>query len=177
MNRPHKTSLILTAAAIAATMLSPAAATAEEGPEPAPEGVCSGGWRSNVYGYKATHIGRGPVYKSGPGGKIRVTSITAETAKTSFTGTAGVTAKFAVAEAKVEISRESATEVSWGTNYQFEHDITRGKYGSTQYGSWGHNATWEKYYELPSCAKSQRTSGAVKIVNTSMGFRYWETSS
>lgn len=176
MSRFGKGSMLAAATMMAASIISPTVALAEEGPEPAPEGVCSGGWRSNVYGYSATHIGSGPIYKDGPGGIIVVTKNEAGAAKTSFTGTAGVSVSFVVGEAKAEISREATNEVSWGTEHQYRRNISSGKYGNTQYGSWGHNATWEKYYELPSCAKSQRTSGTVKIANSSIGFRYWETS-
>ncbi|MFF6789116.1 hypothetical protein ACFY9C_08565 [Streptomyces filamentosus] len=180
MTRSIKVSTLAAAAAAAAaitmSMITPTVALAEEGPDPAPEGICSGGWRNNVYGYTATHIGKGPIYKDGPGGTIEVTKTTSETAKTSVSGTAGVSVGFAVAEAKAEISRESTTEVTWGTDHRFRRNITSGKYGNTQHGSWGHNAKWEKYYELPNCSKSQRTTGTVKIANNSIGFRYWETT-
>ncbi|MGW6555274.1 hypothetical protein ACWGBV_34030 [Streptomyces sp. NPDC055051] len=157
-------------------MITPTAASAEEGPDPAPETICSGGWRNNVYGYKAAHMGKGPIYKDGPDGWIEVSKTSSETAKTTISGSAGVSVSFAVAEAKAEISRESTTEVSWGTEHKFRRAIRSGMYGNTQHGSWGHNANWEKYYELPNCAKSQRTTGTVKIANNYIGFRYWETT-
>ncbi|MEU1277246.1 hypothetical protein [Streptomyces sp. NPDC005805] len=164
--------------AIAASVVTPGAAfAADGGPDPAPAEVCSGGWRKNVYCYKATHIGKGPVYKDGPGGTMVITRTTAEKVGSSVTGTAGVTVDYAVAQAKAEISKESAREVSWSTDHQYRRNVASGRYGNTQYGSWGHSATWEKYYELPNCRKSQRTSGGVKVVNKAVGFRYWETRS
>ncbi|MEU8522674.1 hypothetical protein [Streptomyces sp. NPDC048577] len=129
-----------------------------------------------MYGYKAKHIGKGPIYKDGPGGTMVITKTTAESAASSVTGTAGVTVDYAVAQAKAEISVGSEKSVSWGTDHQYRRNVTSGKYGNTQYGSWGHTATWEKYYQLPDCRKSQRTSGGVQVVNKSIGFRYWETS-
>lgn len=177
MARIRKISVVMASAAIAPSVLTPVTAVAaDDSPAPAPD-VCSGGWRSNVYGYKATHIGKGPVYKDGPGGTMVITRTTAEKVGSSISGTAGVTVDFAVSQAKAEVSRESVKEVSWGTDHQYRRNITSGRYGNTQYGSWGHSATWEKYYELPNCRKSQRTSGGVKVVNKAVGFRYWETRS
>lgn len=163
-------------AVITGSFLAPASAVADDG-DRAPAAVCSGGWRKNVYGYKATHIGKGPIYKDGPGGTMIVTRTTSETASTKVSGTAGVTVDYAVAQAKVEVSAEAAKEVSWGSDHSYRRNISGKKYGNTQYGSWGHSATWEKYYELPNCRKSQRTSGKVKVVNKAVGFRYWESSS
>ncbi|MFC5955730.1 hypothetical protein ACFP51_14935 [Streptomyces pratens] len=161
---------------IAGSIMAPVTAVAAD-TDPAPMGVCNGGWRKNVYAYQATHIGKGPIYKDGPGGTMVVTRTTAETAAKKVSGTAGVTVDYAVAQAKVEVSAEAAKEVSWGADHQYRRDISKKKYGNTQYGSWGHSATWEKYYELPDCRKTQRTSGKVKVVNKAVGFRYWESSS
>ncbi|MCH0542356.1 hypothetical protein I3F58_22945 [Streptomyces sp. MUM 203J] len=159
-----------------ATLISPVAAFAADGPEPAPEGICSGGWRKNVYGYKATHLGKGSVYKDGPGGTVVVTKIKSETLSTEVGGVAGVSADFVVLEAKAEVSASATKAVTWDTSHQYRRNISRGKYGNVQYGSWGHTATVEKYYQLPDCRKSQRSTGWVKVANEKVGFRYWETS-
>ncbi|MFG3410295.1 hypothetical protein [Streptomyces sp. NPDC048142] len=140
------------------------------------EGLCRGGWKKNIYGYKAKHHGKGPSYKDGPGGTIVVTRTKSATTTSSVTGTTAISVGYLVAEAKAEISLGSEKSVSWGTDHQYRRDISKGKYGHVQYGSWGHSARWEKYYELPNCKKTQRSSGPVKIVNRETGFRYWQTS-
>ncbi|OEJ95184.1 hypothetical protein [Streptomyces thermolilacinus] len=105
-----------------------------------------------------------------------ITKTKAAKVATSITGTGGVSVNFAVAEAKAEVSVGAQVEVSWGTDHQYRRNVTAKKFGNAQYGSWGHSATWEKYYELPNCQKSQRTTGGVKVANKAVGFKYWETN-
>ncbi len=175
MKRPRV--LVASSVAIfAASLVTPVTAVAAEGPDPVAEGVCRGGWKQNVYGYKATHHGKGPKFKDGPGGTIVVTKTTSATVSTTVSGTGGVTVGFAVVEAKAEASGEATASVTWGSSHRYQRDIARNKYGHVQYGSWGHTATWEKYYQLPNCKKTQRKTGPVKIVNKETGYRYWETS-
>ena len=175
---PRRTAVA--AVALGLLVASPATAYAADPGKDADaviQGICSGGNRANVFGYKATHLGKGPVYKDGPGGTMTLARITAETVSTSVSGTGGVTASFAVVEAKAEISATSVTSMAWTSSHQYSRNINSNKYGNAQYGSWGHTATWERYYELPDCTKTQRRTGGVRIANTSQGFRYWETSS
>lgn len=159
-----------TAAAAALVLLSAPTGGAAEA------AVCSGGWKNNVYNYTSQHHPVGKIFKNGPGGSVTVTTSVSGTVSTSVTGTTAVTADFVVAQAKAEISGTAARSNSASWSGSYTRSIAAGKYGNVQYGVWGHNATWERYYELPDCRKTQRTSGSTKISNSSEGFRYWETS-
>ncbi|WP_411079679.1 hypothetical protein [Streptomyces sp. cmx-18-6] len=168
----------VTAVAFALILSAPTAAhAAESSSDFGPQGICDGGWKKNVYGYKSKHHGSGPIYKDGPGGEIWVSKIKAGSTSTTVGGKVGVEATFAVGQAKAEISRDTEKSVSWSTTHTYKRKIASKKYGNVQYGSWGHTATWEKYYELPNCKKTQRTTKAVKLANKKVGFRYWETKS
>lgn len=131
----------------------------------------------NVYGYKATFFGKGPVYSDGPGGKMTLTKIRAGELGTSISGTVGVSVKAAVVEAKAEVSAGVQAKATWTSSHSYEREIRRGKYGNVQYGVKGHTAKVEKYLTLPDCRKSQRKTGTVKLANKRQGFRYWETNS
>ncbi|MET7507612.1 hypothetical protein [Streptomyces albidoflavus] len=131
----------------------------------------------DIYAQSKKHLGAGPKYKDGPGGTMVLTRTKAGKAATKITAGGGVTVKGIVAEAKAEVSRESVKEVEWGTQHQFRRDIAKKKYGNAQHGSWGHYVKWKKYYELPSCKKSQVTYGTANVANKTIGFRYWETKS
>ncbi|MFV2117968.1 hypothetical protein ACE14D_05815 [Streptomyces sp. Act-28] len=120
---------------------------------------------------------RAPSTKTDPA-TITVSKITAATLSTTVTGTGGVTVDFAVGEAKAEASMNATASVTWTAGRTYTRNTSSStKYENVQYGSWGHTAVWEKYYELPDCTKSRRTSGSVRVANTSVGFRYRETSS
>lgn len=140
-------------------------------------GRCDRVWVKNVYGYKSTFFGKGPVYSDGPGGKMTLTKIKAGELGTSISATTGVSVKAAVAEAKAEFSANVQVKATWTTSHSYEREIRRGKYGNVQYGVKGHTAKVEKYLTLPDCSKSQRKTGTVKLANKRQGFRYWETNS
>ncbi|MFD3482015.1 hypothetical protein [Streptomyces sp. NPDC058665] len=168
---------VVLAGLLGGVLVGAPSAVAESGDEAGPLGRCDRVWVKNVYGYKSKHHGKGPVYKDGRGGTITVEKIKAGEFETSVSGTVGVTAKAAVAEAKAEVSAGAAVKTSWNTKHSYSHKISRNKYGNVQYGSWGHTARVEKYLTLPNCKKSQRKTGTAKISNSKQGFRYWETSS
>ncbi|MEV1054067.1 hypothetical protein [Streptomyces sp. NPDC049887] len=171
-----KRSTITTVAALAIAAGVPNVAQADS-PDPASFAICDGGWKTDIYAQSKKHLGKGPIYKDGPGGTMVLTRTQAGTASTAITAGGGVTVSGIVAEAKIEVSRESVAAVSWDTQHQFRRDVTRGKYGNAQYGSWGHSVKWQKYYQLPNCKKTQVTHGTADIANTTIGFKYWETSS
>ncbi|WP_231626421.1 hypothetical protein [Streptomyces apocyni] len=165
------------ASVIIAGVLPATAYAADGNPTPqGEEGICGGGWKKNIYGYKAKHHGKGPIYKDGPGGTIVVTRVKAGSRDSTLSGTSSISVSYLIAEAKQEVDYGSTKTASWGSEHQYRRNISKGKYGNVQYGSWGHTARWERYYELPNCKKSQRSSGPAKVMNNHVGFKYWQTS-
>ncbi|MEU3050303.1 MULTISPECIES: hypothetical protein [unclassified Streptomyces] len=92
-------------------------------------------------------------------------------------GSASIGAIIADVDVKLEGSIEARFEYSWDTTVRYERNITRGKYGNARYGTWGKKAYWEKYYQLPTCKKTQRSTGTADVVTNSEGWKFWETSS
>ena len=127
--------------------------------------------------HSSTHHGVGNVWKSGPGGTVTVSSNRSGSFATTVSGGAGMTVNMIVAEVKADASGNATKSTSWGTGYSYTRDIPSGKYGNVQYGTWGHSVAWERYYELPNCTKTQRTTGTAKVANTAHGYRYWSTNS
>jgi hypothetical protein len=171
-----KRAAVAVVAMCAVAAVTPGVAHADS-PDPAPADVCSGGWTTDIYAQSKKHLGNGEKYKDGPGGTMVLTRIKSGSASTKITAGGGVSVSGIVAEAKIEVSRESVKEISWETQHQYRRNITRNKYGNAQYGSWGHNVKWQKYYQLPNCRKTQISYGTAEIANQTVGFRYWETSS
>lgn len=163
-------------AVCAITVATPGVAFADS-PEPAPLNVCDGGWKTDIYAQSKKHLGKGPIYKDGPGGTMVLTRVKSGSVATKITVGGGVSVSGIVAEAKAEVSRESVKEVSWETQHQYRRDISRNKYGNAQFGSWGHHVKWQKHYQLPNCKKTQISYGEADVANKTVGFKYWETSS
>ncbi|WP_432055005.1 hypothetical protein [Streptomyces sp. bgisy022] len=167
----------LTLAALCAITATSQGTAFADSSDPAPAGVCGGGWKTDIYAQSKKHLGKGPIYKDGPGGTMVLTRVKAGSVATKITAGAGVTVSGIVAEAKAEVSGDSVKEISWETQHQYRRDIKAKKYGNARFGSWGHYVKWQKYYQLPNCKKTQISYGTANVANKTIGFKYWETSS
>ena len=105
---------------------------------------------------------QGTPFKDGPGGimvvKVEVSGI--------------------VAKAKVSINASIRTEFGVSVGHEYRRNVTSGKYGHLQYGSWGYSVKWAKYEtSADRCGKKLIKSGTAKLPTSEIGRHYWETSS
>jgi hypothetical protein len=140
---------------------------------------CPTGYFVDITSHSSYHIrGRAlPIYKDGPGGDVTGTVGTATTVTATIT--AGFSAELGgvIARAKAEVSASLTREVGVTVGHSYHRDITPGKYGNMQYGSWGQKVTWKKYHDNGTCTTSLVASGTAYIPVNSVGWKYWETSS
>jgi hypothetical protein len=83
----------------------------------------------------------------------------------------------AIAKAKVEVSASLTSSVGITVGHTYTHSIHSGKYGHMQYGSWGQQVTWTKYKNNASCTTTLAASGTARIPSSTVGSKFWETSS
>lgn len=119
----------------------------------------------------------GAYYKDGPGGTMTVSVTKATAIKRSITGTLDVTENFFFGSAKQQISSTLEEQVTITTGHTYSHTITANKYGNMQYGSNGYKANWEETREEPNCTSTTIESGTAVWPASSVGWKYWETSS
>lgn len=119
----------------------------------------------------------GAYFKDGPGGATTVSVTTATTISASGTVSAGATISGIVAQAKIDISATIGTSTAITTGHSYYHAITAGKYGNFQYGSDGFLVVWKYWYRTPQCTNVLESSGTAKTPTTSVGWKYWETTS
>ncbi|WP_262286640.1 hypothetical protein [Micromonospora sp. MA102] len=118
----------------------------------------------------------GAYFKDGPGGSMSVSVTKSTTITATATVSAGATVSGIVAEAKIEVSASIAQSNTITVGHTFNHNITAGKYGNAQYGSWGYNVGWRYYYTSASCSTALKSSGTAKVPTSAEGWRYWETN-
>ncbi|TXS05202.1 hypothetical protein EAO70_36855 [Streptomyces sp. adm13(2018)] len=120
----------------------------------------------------------GTSFKDGPGGTmvVRVEKAGKITREVSAGGEVEVSG--IVAKAKVSISASIGTESTVTVGHEYRRNVTNGKYGHLQYGSWGFSVKWAKYEtSADRCGKKLLKSGTAKLPTSELGWRYWETSS
>jgi hypothetical protein len=116
------------------------------------------------------------VFKDGPGGNISVSVTSSGSVSSTATVAAGVTVGGVVAEARVDVSASITTSTTITVGHTYTRNITSGKYGNAQYGSWGYNIGWTRYHNFSNCTSSAVSSGTGKMTTGSVGWKYWETS-
>ena len=101
---------------------------------------------------------------------------------TATTVTASITAGYSaelgglIAQAKVEVSGTLTRAVDVTVGHSYHRVITAGRYGNLEYGSWGQRVTWKKYHDNAGCTTSLISSGTAYIPASSLGWKYWETT-
>jgi hypothetical protein len=159
--------------------LLPLTASAGPGePPPKTDGCLTGTWYDITahapYFVPASGL---PIYKDGPGGEITVSLSKNYTSTTTVTGGTSAEIGGIVAKAKVEVSASLAQSVTLTIQHQYRHTITATKYGHAQYGAWGQQVSWRRYYDGADCTTTLRASGTARIPSAAeVGWRYWETT-
>lgn len=103
---------------------------------------------------------------------------TASTISATASVSAGATLSGLVAQVQTEVSASATKSRSITVGHRYSRNISSGKYGNMQFGSWGHTVSWKYYRINPDCSVTLRSSGfGGKIPNSAIGWRYWETSS
>ncbi|MFG2968370.1 MULTISPECIES: hypothetical protein [unclassified Streptomyces] len=124
--------------------------------------------------WNGTHL------KDGPGGTITVSVTKSGTLSATASASTDVSVKAIVAKAKVSVSASVTASVSVTVGHQFSHDITKGKYGNAQYGSWGYKVAFTKKkvsYNGYGYCSTHTSHGTAILPTTATGWKYWETKS
>lgn len=116
------------------------------------------------------------IYKDGPGGTISVSVTQSGTVSSTATVTASVKVSDIVTEAKVDVSASVTSSTSITVGHTYSHNITAGKYGNAEYGSWGYNVVWKQWQNYSNCTSSLIAQGTGKLTSNAVGWKYWETS-
>ncbi len=100
----------------------------------------------------------------------------ASTTSASATVTAGATISGIVAQAKVEVSgtitQSTTTTATWGV----DRNVSAGKYGNLQFGSFGYHVGWRYYYDGANCTTILKSSGTAKVPTNALGWKCWEVN-
>jgi hypothetical protein len=164
---------------LAATAAVTPTAMADPGIPPKTDGCPTSTWY-DIVGHSSYFVPAGglPIFKDGPGGHLTVGLTKSYTSSASITGGTSVEMGGVIAKAKVEVSASLTSAVSLTVKHDYDHLITAGKYGNVQYGSWGQQVSWKKYYDGADCTTKLRASGTARIPSgASVGWKYWETTS
>ncbi|WLW54850.1 hypothetical protein [Streptomyces sp. YU58] len=124
--------------------------------------------------WNGTHL------KDGPGGTMSLSVTKSGTLSATASASTDVSVKAIVAKAKVTVSASVTTSVTVTVGHQFTHDITKGKYGNAQYGSWGYKVGFTKKktsYNGYGYCSVHTTKGTAVLPTSSTGWKYWETKS
>ncbi|MFD3331267.1 hypothetical protein ACFWV1_01200 [Streptomyces sp. NPDC058700] len=120
----------------------------------------------------------GTSFKDGPGGTMVVKVEKSGKINREVSVGGEVEVSGIVAKAKVSISATVGTEVGVSVGHEYRRNVTSGKYGHLQYGSWGYSVKWAKYEtSADRCGKKLIKSGTAKLPSSEVGWRYWETNS
>ncbi|MGA5239455.1 hypothetical protein ACPCAI_30710 [Streptomyces cinereoruber] len=120
----------------------------------------------------------GTSFKDGPGGTMVVKVEKSGKVQREVSAGGEVEVSGIVAKAKVSISASIGTEVGISIGHEYRRNVTSGKYGHLQYGSWGYSVKWAKYEtSADRCGKKLIKSGTAKLPTSEVGWNYWETSS
>jgi hypothetical protein len=119
-----------------------------------------------------------PIFKDGPGGDITVGLDQNYVSTATVSGATSAEIGGIVAKAKVEVSASLSSSVSLTVKHSFHHVIPARKYGHAQYGAWGQQVSWKRYFDGGDCTTKLRASGTARLPSAGeVGWRYWETAS
>jgi hypothetical protein len=120
----------------------------------------------------------GTRFKDGPGGTISVSVTKDTTISATVSSSVEVDVSEIVASAKVSVSASVTGAIGISVGHSYSHDITKNKYGNLQYGTWGYKVNWEKTRTNGNCkGETVLASGTATLPTSSLGWKYWETSS
>jgi hypothetical protein len=162
----------------ATTALAPAAAMADPGTPPTTDACPTSTWY-DIVGHSSYLVPAGglPIFKDGAGGSLDGRSDKELHLVGLHHGGTSIEMGGVIAKAKVEVSASLTSAASLTVLHNYDRVITAGKYGNVQYGSWGQQVSWRKYYDGADCTTKLRASGTARIPSAaSVGWKYWETS-
>jgi hypothetical protein len=130
-----------------------------------------------ITSHSSYFMGTANVFKDGPGGTIQVSVTRASTLQASLSVTGEVSVSDVISSAKLSVSASITSSVAVTVGHTYTHNITANKYGNAQYGSWGYKVGWEKTRDNGNCTVTVLASGTAVLPVSSVGWKYWETSS
>ncbi|MDT5041209.1 MAG: hypothetical protein QOE51_2194 [Actinoplanes sp.] len=117
-------------------------------------------------------------FKDGPGGTITVSVTQASTISATLSSSLEVSTNEIIAAGKVSVSASVTGSVTVTVGHTYSHNISANKYGNAQYGSWGYHVNWEKTRDNGNCkGVTVLATGTATLPTSSLGWKYWETSS
>jgi hypothetical protein len=116
-----------------------------------------------------------PVWVNGPGGKMSVTTKTAD----STTGTFGTSVEAEIsgiiASAKTQVSASISRTVSAEVGVTYERHIHAGMFGHMAYGTWAKKVGWKKILHTSLCTRDVLKKGRAVIPTKALGIKFWQT--
>lgn len=128
-------------------------------------------WGASTYLVPAKELS---IFRDGPGGTITVTLTKNYTSSATASGATSAEANGIFASARIEISASLTTSTSLEVSHTYSHNITAGRYGNAQYGSWGKRFFWGHYQDTPQCTTIKLSGGTAYMPTRSVGWNYWE---
>ncbi|MFK4149893.1 hypothetical protein [Streptomyces sp. NPDC004065] len=121
----------------------------------------------------------GTKYKDGPGGSMTVSVLKSGTISAEISAGAEGELKGVIWAAKANVSGKIGGSVGVTTGHTYTHNISRGKYGHLQYGSWGYKVSWAKYRRKGDGCHGGTliNSGTATLPTSETGWKYWESAS
>lgn len=172
--RTGKTCAVVASLAIAAAAVIAPAGAASASTDACPVETLYAITSNTSYHMRGTGL---PIFKDGPGGTMTGSVSAATSVSATMTVGASVELGNVIARAKVQVSASLTASVGITIGHSYTHTITAGKYGNMQYGSWGQQVNWTKYQDNANCTTTTLATGTARIPSTSVGWKYWETTS
>ncbi|WRZ90415.1 hypothetical protein OHB54_15865 [Streptomyces sp. NBC_01007] len=116
-------------------------------------------------------------FKDGPGGTMTASVTRATTITYSVSTSLEVSASYLFASAKASVNRNIAKSVAVTTGHTYSHGVHAHKYGNMQYGSNGFKVGRQSNRTNPNCSTTVLKTGTTKFPVSSVGWKFWETSS
>lgn len=119
------------------------------------------------------HYGVGPVYRSGPGGSVRITTTHSYNIGVTYSYSGSISAS-AILQLALEIGRSDSVGYTQSQSYEYGQNITPGRYGNLQYGNWASEIRIVKERVVAPCNYVPVESGTAIVPTSKWGYRYWE---
>ncbi|MGW3814781.1 hypothetical protein [Streptomyces sp. NPDC005046] len=120
---------------------------------------------------------RGAYFKDGPGGTISASVTRSSTITYSLSTSLEVETSVFFASAKAAVHASVTKSVAVTRGHTYSHGIHAHKYGNLQYGSNGFKVGWQSNRTNPNCSTTVLKTGTAKLPVSSVGWKFWETSS
>jgi hypothetical protein len=113
-------------------------------------------------------------FRDGPGGTMTVSVSVNSSISATITAGAKISVNELVADAEVTVSASITTSVGITVGHTYSRNITSGKYGNAQYGTWGYRLTWSQWERHNDCSLTELASGGGTAPTPAVGWQYWE---